>query len=189
MGMRRKRKNKMKAHNWLLWGLAMVGLQGCATTPDPVLDVEVQPVSLAQAKAEPDRYQGARVRWGGTIVGIENRAEVTVLEVLERPLRYNGAPDPDEEGRGRFRARMTGFLDPSDYAPERWVTLVGVIVGTESGQVGDYPYDFPVLALEAQRLWRTREEIFPQAQHNRYPRPWWDPWYPYRPWRYPPYWW
>jgi outer membrane lipoprotein len=173
----------------LMLAAILLGLQGCATTPDPVLDAEVQPVTLEQVKADPDRYKGARVRWGGTLVGIGNRADTTVLEVLGRPLRYNGAPDPDAMGTGRFRASVAGFLDPSDFAAGRWVTLVGAVAGVESGRVGDYPYVFPVVAVEAQRLWRSRDEIAPQPEPHYYYRPWWDPWYRYPPWRYPPYWW
>ena len=174
-------------------GLAVAALllAACATTPDPVADAEVEPLTVARAQAEPARFRGTRIRWGGTIVAVSNEPEMTVLEVLSRPLDANAAPDPDALGAGRFRARVAGFLDPSEYSAGRWLTVVGVIGGTERGRVGEHPYAFPVVDVEHFRLWRTRDEISPPPYY--YDPWWWDPWY--YPWRrYPdgwhhPFWW
>ena len=172
---------------WLLPVFALV--VGCATTPDPVRDAEVEPLAVAAVRGDPNAHGGARVRWGGSIVDVRNRADKTVVEVLSRPLKSTGAPEPDGLGQGRFRARVTGFLDPSDYSPGRWMTVVGQVAGSEKGQVGDFPYVFPLVDVEVYRLWRTREEIEPPPRPYYYD-PWWGPWGPWsRPWWGYPYWW
>lgn len=161
-------------------------LVACTTTPDPVREAVVEPVTVAQVHDAPERFRHSRVRWGGTIVDVRNEPALTVVEVLSLPLDSAGAPEPDALGRGRFRARVPGFLDPSEYSAGRWLTVVGTVGGAEKGRVGDYPYTFPLVEVEHHRLWRSRAEIDPPRY---YPDPWWYPWpYPYRWWRYP-YWW
>lgn len=174
--------------------LAVLMLSGCATTPDAVRDADVEAVSVEAVRQNPAQHIGSRVRWGGTIIAVENAADTTLVEIISRPLRSSGTPLPDAPGEGRFRARVPGFLDPSDYAAHRWMTVVGVVTGTESGKVGDFAYTFPVVAVEHHKLWRKRSEVTPSypAPHYYYSPWWWDPWYPGYPYRYPyrhPYWW
>lgn len=170
--------------------LAAAGISACATTPDPIRDAEVTSLTLSEVREEPGRFDGTAVRWGGSIVGVDNRAESTVVEILSRPLKSSGTPKPDGAGEGRFRAKVRGFLDPSDYAEGRWMTVVGVVAGSEAGKVGEYRYRFPVVEVEDLRLWRSRDEIDPPPRYY-YPwyDPWWGPWGPwYHPWHRYPYW-
>ncbi len=178
--------------NSLIALFAAAALTACATTPNPLRDAEVAALSVAQVRASPQSFDGTRVRWGGSIVGVENRSDSTVLEVLARTLKSSGAPQPDGPGQGRFRARVAGFLDPSDYAEGRWVTVVGEVKGSENGRVGEFRYIFPVVKADILQLWRSREEIEPPPRPYYYPwyDPWWGPWGPgYHPWRRYPYWW
>ena len=168
--------------------MALSLLAGCATTPDPLRDAVVEPVTVDGVRAAPERYAGLRVRWGGSIVAVRNLADTTVVEVLSRPLKSSAAPKPDAFGTGRFRARVRGFLDPSDYAVDRWFTVVGEVSGAESGLVGEHAYLFPLVEVESHRLWRSREEIEPPPRPYFYD-PWWGPWYYPHPWRRDPYWW
>lgn len=180
-------------HLWVLAVLGVTTLGGCATTPDPVRDADVQPLSVEAVRKAPSEHIGKRVRWGGSIVSVENRADRTVIEVVARPLRDSGAPLITAAGDGRFHALVPGFLDPTDYTSERWITVVGTVSGVENGRIGEYEYEFPIVAVEHHRLWRKLSDVAPAT----YPPPgyypwWWDPWYPaypypYRP--YHPYWW
>ncbi|MEN8174968.1 MAG: Slp family lipoprotein [Pseudomonadota bacterium] len=173
--------------------LALVFGCACSTTPDPILDAQVDPVTVAQAGAAPEDVRGLRVRWGGSIVAVRNRADETFVEILARPLNWQQAPQADAEGEGRFVARVPGFLDPSDYTAQRWMTVVGALAGIREGKVGDYTYRYPVVVTEAHRLWRSREEMEPTDYYPYYD-PWWGPWYRH-PWyghpyhRRHPYWW
>jgi len=169
----------------LLISTVAVTVLGCATTPDPVRDAEVSNLGVGQVRLSPEQFHGTRIRWGGDIVDIQNRPDVTVIEVLSRPLKAGGAPKTGSEGEGRFRAELPGFLDPSDYTSGRWITVVGTIYREEKGKIGDYPYTFPVVAVESHRLWRSRDEIEPPPPGPHYYDPWWwDPWYLHRPWPY-----
>lgn len=177
---------------WLLAAVGAIWVGGCATTPDPLRDADVEPLSVEAVRKAPKEHIGKRVRWGGSIVAVDNRTDHTVIEVVARPLRESGAPLISAAGQGRFRALVPGFVDPTDYTSDRWLTVVGAVAGTEQGRVGDYAYAFPTVEVEFHKLWRRLSEVAPNAYpyHGYYPW-WWDPWYPRYPypyWPYRPYW-
>jgi len=168
-------------------------LAGCAS-PLPVALQEAPPNSpdVAQVRADPGRFVGAQVRWGGSIAAVENRADETWLEVVHRPLGSSGRPADTDRSAGRFLARVKGFLDPAVYTQGREVTLGGTVAQPVTRNIGQYPYAFPVVNVNTLYLWPPREEriyVYPND-------PFWDPWpyyrYPHYPW-YPyyryPYWW
>ena len=114
-------------------------------------------VSPAETAVQPQQVSGSDagrpVAWGGTVIAVENLADLTRLEVLAFPLNGDGVPDIDERPTGRFLADYRGYLDPVDYAPGRRVTLRGTISGTHSGKVGDAPYRYAVIEATEARLW------------------------------------
>ena len=174
---------------------AGVAIAGCATgVPEPIRSAPESAPSLAQVRDAPDEHEQARVRWGGEIVEVRNEADGTWLEVVERPLRRPGEPRDADASEGRFLARVDGFLEPATYAPGRRITVAGGIDGEVSGTIGDYRYDYPVVAVEAHHLWPQQLDPAPRARRH-YHDPWrCDPWYghpgygprgcchPYGPW-------
>jgi len=153
-------------------------VSACASQVPPLIrEAPADSPSLAQVRAHAADYLGRQVRWGGTIIETGNRENATRLTVLGRPLYKAGEPEATDDSAGRFIAIVPEFLDPEVYAPERQVTVTGTLLRTEAGKVGEYPYTYPVVQVEAWYLWPVVSE-----QPYGYPDPWWyDPWY-YRPW-------
>ncbi|MDN5869238.1 MAG: Slp family lipoprotein [Nitrococcus sp.] len=165
---------------WFLAG--MVVLSGCATAPVPIPAPPVTNPPLARVHANPSDYRGLTVRWGGTIIKVENQEQETVLLIMGRPLDDEGRPLVDAASPGRFMAKINGFLDPVLYSPGRLMTVAGTIVGSESRKIGSYSYRYPVVAAEDYYLWPK----LPQSvRYNPCYNPFWYgapfyPWYGFR---------
>ena len=168
--------------------LGLAALAGCATSsaPESVRRAPEGAPGLEQVRSDPARYAGRTVRWGGEIVELRNEAEATWLEIVERPLGRGGEPAASDRSAGRFYARVPGFLEPATYATGRTVTVVGRLEGTVGGEIGDYDYEYPVVAVTDHYLW----PLPPQQAPGAYYDPWYcDPWYyePWSPWGWPGY--
>lgn len=161
------------AARWLLAG-AVAALAGCAAQLPPAIS-EAPPGSpgVAEVRAAPEGHRGAAVRWGGTLAEVRNRAEVTELEIVARPLAGSGRPREGDGSEGRFIARVPGFLDPAIHARGRLITVAGRVAGVRRGTVGEYPYRFPVVEASAHHLWE------PLPDPPRAAPCWYDPWYPF----------
>lgn len=166
--------------------LAYTLLAASCATPRPPFLREPLPdnPSLTQVNADANAYAGRKTRWGGAIVRVENRAQETWIEIVERPLDAQGQPSLADQSGGRFIARVATFLDPLIYTQGRDITVTGILDGTHSGNIGDYEYRYPIVKTDTVFLW-------PKDRPLRAPPPpdpyWYDPWYPYWPWWYRPY--
>jgi outer membrane lipoprotein len=162
---------------WPLLVLSM--LVGCAAGPRPVgEEIEGSP-TVAEVIASPQAMRGARVRWGGTIVGVQNRADSSWIEVVARDLEEGGRPEAGAPSRGRFLARVKGFADPADYEQGKEISVLGVVTGAETRRIGDYDYRYPVVDVERIHVWAPR----PVRREPAYPY-YYDPWDPFYPWPY-----
>lgn len=163
-----------------LWLFGVLALAACATTVPPAID-KAPPDSpdIATVLADPGRHVSQPVRWGGTILELDNRADSTWITVLALPLGAHGEPQGGGASPGRFLAAVAGFLDPMVYTQNRRITLAGTLTGTETRQVGEYGYVYPVLKVEDHYLWADP----PEYSDDDYPYWWYDPWYD--PWYYP----
>jgi outer membrane lipoprotein len=172
--------------SWLVTGvlLCIAGLSGCAVTVPPMIRVaDADALTLAQARAQRGRAVGAGVRWGGRILGVENRPDETWVEVLSLPLGWQGEPQSDGESQGRFLVRIPDFLDPAVFAIERLITVAGVLDAPVTRPVGAYPYVYPVVRARVHHLW-------PESVRRAPGDLWCDPWGPYlpgHPWGWPGY--
>lgn len=166
--------------------LSLIG--ACASpVPKAVRETPQPQLGLAEARSG-SAAVGARVRWGGTIAKVENRAGETWVEIVERPLGDDGKPRAGAVTRGRFLARMPGFLDPSEYAPGRLLTVTGVLDESVTRNIGEFPYTFAVVKADAHYLWPRREArqgqyIDSYPYYPYYADPfwspfWYDPWFP-----------
>lgn len=164
----------------LLAGAAL--LAGCASVPEPLRDGPEQSPTPEQVRAAPEQYAGMRLRWGGVIVAVENGPVQSVVQVVARPLARDTRPQQTDQTAGRFLVRITGFIDPVDYAAGRELTIVGVLEGVEQRDVGAYRYRYPVVGATAHYLWPRR---MPPAPDPYFYSPFYDPWYPYGPYPYP----
>ena len=151
--------NQKFLFRWLAGLLLIAGLGSCAIPPpvyDPIGETDFEGPPLALVRAQPDSFLQIPVRWGGAIARVDNRRDVTELEIVEQPLNRRGWPIADDDSAGRFLAQIPGFLDPAIYAVGRSITVVGLLTGTKPGQVGDYRYTFPVVTVDHHRLWPER---------------------------------
>lgn len=163
-------------------GLCLL-LAACArNSPDSIRLAQVEAISPNEAQTSPGRYDGNPVRWGGSIVSVENRARETRVEVLSRSLDEDGRPEARALAGARFIASLPRFVDPAEHAPGREVTLVGNIAGSTEQNIGDFPYTYPLLQAHTLHLWPEPEVDPVYYRHHPY---WYDPWY--HPW-YDPWW-
>jgi outer membrane lipoprotein len=137
-------------------------------------------VSVAEAQA--GGRQGARVRWGGTIVTVLPQTnQTTCFEVVNRPLGAAAEPRIGDETDGRFLACAAGFYDPAVYQSERALTAVGILDQPVTRKIGEYEYQFPVLLAETVYLWPVREPepaYYSTGLYWGWPY-WWGTYYPY----------
>jgi outer membrane lipoprotein len=158
--------------------LAALWLAGCASTlPQAIREAPPGAPLLDEVRADPPRFQGSPVRWGGVIASVSNRAEDTLIEVVSRPLERSGRPRETDASQGRFLARVAGFLDPAVYQAGRELTVSGRVTGLEARLVGGHEYPYVRVEVELYHLWPIREP----AREPYYPPWWYDPWYPYHP--------
>ncbi|MCF6283364.1 MAG: Slp family lipoprotein [Candidatus Polarisedimenticolaceae bacterium] len=160
--------------------LAAVMLTGCSSNaPELIKTTPSSEISVTQAQRGIEPFIGQRVRWGGTIITVENFRDKTVIELLSRPLSKGGEPIGDNPGIGRFLATTAGFIDPTEYPLGRLLTISGRLSKLITRPVGQYPYRYPVVEIDTLYLWPI-----PQEPPLYYRDPLFDPWYP---WHYRPY--
>lgn len=174
-----------KEKTWLFFGLLALGLgllEGCGHVVSSELRAMArEDLTFPMVLADPERYQGEVVIWGGVIIETENRPEGTTLVILETPLDREGAPRDAEFSRGRFLARTHSFLDQAVYRQGRKVTVAGEIVGQEVRRVGEVPYGYPLLSVREIHLWREVVRGWAPAYHWGPYWYWWDPYWPWWP--------
>lgn len=165
-------------------------LSGCATIPDAIKGTSPTPVvQLSMVQNMPSQFIGAEARFGGTVVGVTNERDRTVLEIATVPLDSSGRPILNEPSRGRILAAVNNFLDPIDFQ-DQLVTVVGPITGLQEGKIGSVPYRFVAINVIGFKRWQVVQQIMMPLQ----PIPPWgwygDPWgtgrHPNDPfWRHP----
>ena len=130
-----------------------VGLAAC--TPPPVLKPAATPIDIApDAGAIADgRYRDAAVVWGGRIVEVRNRAEVTEVVVDAYPLDAGQRPLPSKDKQGRFVAVLPGYVEAHDYRSGRFISITGTLGAnvTEMTEAGERPC--PLVLVSASHLW------------------------------------
>jgi outer membrane lipoprotein len=138
---------------------AVLAISGCAT---PVFkDAPATVATPAEMAAEPERYHGADVVWGGKIIDVRNLAETTEVEVVAYPLDASQRPDQNAPTLGRFIVAIPGYVEPFDYPAGRFVTLRGHITGTRVSRVDERDVVFPLVADATVHMWPVN---FPYEQ-------------------------
>ena len=161
-------------------------MAGCASNiPELIRKGPAAEIGIPEVQLNPKSFTGSRVRWGGNIVSVENFKTYTLVEVLGRPLSEQGKPDVGSRSKGRFLAKLSGFLDPEEYPKGRLLSVTGTLSANIRKPIGKYLYDYPVIEAEARYLWPEEEPYYPPYPYYR--DPFFHPWYPYG-YRYP-YWW
>ena len=128
-------------------------LAACATSPNfdtAGIDTSLTP---QQAVAGNQAIQGEPVLWGGVVINSTNLKDSTQLEILAYPLDSNQRPNRQQEPLGRFLAVHEGYLETTDYAQGRLITVRGIIFDNRIGNVGEAEYTYPVVNINQLHLW------------------------------------
>lgn len=136
--------------------LSILLLAACARVP-PQLQGTFPPLTVVEAQSQAEGVTGERVRWGGEIVSTTPQSGETCMEVVSKPLNRNTRPVGRDDTFGRFITCASGFYDPTIYAPNRDVTVVGTLEAPASAKVGDYDYSFPKVRADSVFLWPQRD--------------------------------
>ena len=132
---------------------------GCASQPPVPIRVDLPTdLQIGQLQQAPDNYQGSKVRWGGVIANITNLKSETELEVVAKPLDKSARPIIDSKSSGRFLVRVPGFLEPTEFAADREITVVGKVSGSEARAIGEFQYNYPLIQADSYHLWEERVE-------------------------------
>jgi outer membrane lipoprotein len=185
-----------RAIRWAAIPAAALIAAGCAgVIPAGLRDSVDKGVTFADLSANPEAYNGRRVAFGGEILKTSPLGQVSEMEVLQYPLRYDDAPDLSAPAGGRFLVRHAGFLDPAVYPAGRRITVVGTVQGSVERPVGEVAYRYPVIEAVFVHLWPRYDVVYGPDPffypYPYYPWPYYGyPFWPYRPLLWgPPYWW
>ena len=185
----------LQSHRPLGLWLILLAAGGCASNGvySPIADPDFQGPQLTAVRGNPEAFKDTPVRWGGSIARVENRVDETWIEVVEQPLQRYGRPKGSADSGGRFVARIGGFLDPAIYAEGRQITVTGALESTVRRDIGEHPYEFPVVAVSEHRLWQEQ----PAVEYYDYPPYYYDfnygfgvfgPWYRFNHYYHPRRW-
>ena len=137
-------------------GLLLAGTLGaCVTMPTPL---QGEFSDLLPAQSGERNASGDRVRWGGTIVKVNTESERSCFEIVGTRTGLDGRPQRLDKSEGRFIACRKGFYDPEVFRAGRELTITGSITGFETRKVGDYDYQYPMVAADVVYLWPERQQ-------------------------------
>lgn len=138
-------------HRAIALAVLIALLPGCAT---PVFkDAPPAAATPAEIAAAPERYHGLDVVWGGKIVGVQNLADSTEVQIVAYPLDGAQRPDPNAPTLGRFIVALPGYVEPLDFPTGRFVTLRGHVAGSRMLPIDEHDLVFPLVADANVHLW------------------------------------
>lgn len=154
-------------------------LSACVTVPTP-LKGDYAEISPRQVSSHD--LTSETVRWGGEIIKVEPKKELTCFEILSRELSSQARPIVRDRSEGRFIACRTGFYDPEVYTKGREITVIGKLIGSEQHPVGEFTYSYPHVDAQVIYLWPKRVEYAadrygygPWPYYDPFWRGWWGP--------------
>ena len=108
--------------------------------------------------AEPSLSRGKIALWGGTILDTPNLKNSTQIEVLAYPLNAYHRPMQGSQPLGRFIITQKGYLEATNYAQGRLLTVLGSVSKNQSGKVGKSSYTYPVINAQQLHLWSLNDD-------------------------------
>ncbi|GAB54699.1 outer membrane lipoprotein [Glaciecola punicea ACAM 611] len=179
---------------------ALSALAGCATVPNSITVAEntklisFDDVSNDIANIQPDAAISlssidGKARWGGKIVSVVNKKDVSEIEVVFFPEDRQGKPKTGLPSTGRFKAIVAGFVDPLVFEKGRLITVVGDVSENVEGIIGEQRYMYPTLEAKGYYMWKETTDvnveidsfafspfIYGAGFHRGFFNPWYNPW-------------
>ncbi len=141
-----------RMHRLIVTALLFLLAGGCAQSPVAPRDVHVAPFGPAHVLSG-EAPTGETGVWGGRIVSIEPLADRTELVIASYPLDRADRPRIRERAGVRFVMVDPRFLEPVDWSPGRFVTVLGSIEGIEDRMTGEHRHAHPVIHAQRVHLW------------------------------------
>jgi len=188
----------------LIAGILVISvLSGCANVPNEIdvaknadlvaFDkVSANIIKVGPSNGMPQAHSdlGKKARWGGKIVAVENKKDVSEIEIIFFPENSYGKPKTGMPSAGRFKAVVEGFVDPLVFEQGRLITVVGEVGDGQSGIIGEQAYLYPTLNAMGYYMWKESTDINVELDtfgfspfgyrshfHSSFFNPWYDPWY------------
>ncbi len=137
--------------------ICIAGLLTAACSSSPFKQEGVnRNLTPALAKSSGD-YLNQSAIWGGLIIETRNHKDFSEVEVLAYPLDSASEPVRSATAQGRFLITHSGFLEPAEFAPGRWISVLGMVRPPKTGNVGSTPYEYPVIQSRQLHLWSEDE--------------------------------
>ena len=132
---------------------------GCTIVPETIKVADTDNlVSFESIISGDETGQGAEARWGGEIVSVHNKKEYSELEILHFPSNHYGKPRTALDSAGRFKVRVSEFIDPLVFVKGRIITFRGELGEPAEGLIGEQVYVYPVLLANGYYMWKDTEE-------------------------------
>ena len=145
---------------------------GACTSSKAIRTPVIDSPNVEQARLNQDT--GKLIRWGGTIVAVENKVDHTLIEIVERPLTRFGTPKVSNKTGGRFFAKTPEFIDPETIESKQSITVSGTLVDYAQGMIGEHDYLYPVVEINEYKIWPNNQR---RNQGPFYGPYWYDPYW------------
>ncbi len=181
-----------------IWIVGLLLIQACSNLPVNIKTPPTVDIQPGQVSEQNKHYQNYPVRWGGTVIEVNNDAHETVVQVMSYPLGYYGRPKLSQAASGRFSVKSSGFLDPEIFKKDTEITVAGSFIGMKMTKVDQRDIAIPLVDLAEYHIWPAYKPApayyhpyypyyrgnyrygFGSIHYGRYP---YSPFYPtYRPW-------
>ena len=150
----------------MLVALLPVAIAACAPAPLYKSGPEIVNATHDQIAGSQNIFPQAQVIWGGEVIGVQNLADHTRIEVLAYPLDSSQRPRLKEPATGRFMAEMPGFLEPMNFPRSSLITVRGQFTGTQAASVGQAQYIYPMVFVRHGDFHRWTPEEMRQGHPN-----------------------
>ncbi len=163
----------------LLLTLSSLFLIGCASRPIPtsITQAPVGDLQLTEAISNIEQHKSTNVRWGGTIIGYNEKDGASYIEVMQAPLGQNGRPLISQSTNGRFMV-VVPKPDESvkDEALDIYVEIGGLMTINGNIQdeievmVGKNSTQIPLVSVNDIYTWRSPGDYYNDPYNYGYHR-------------------
>ena len=141
---------------WFIVVLISMVAQGCSNLPALIKNPPSVDLKYNEIIGNISKYRGVPLRWGGTVIEVENEEDLTRIQLLYYPLDSSGRPKLKKTTAGRFILETPKFLDPAVYRKDAEVTVAGTLESEAIRKIGNKTLKLPVISAQTLHLWPER---------------------------------